>query len=368
MFDAVVVGSGLAGSTAARILAEAGWRVLVLEKRRHIGGNVYDEKMDGITVHRYGPHIFHTKYKEVWDFLRKFARFRHYQHRVLSYVEGMYVSFPINVSTLRKVFGRPDLTIEGAKELLKEEVEKSSFNDPPRNFRDAVVSQVGERLYRLFFEGYTRKQWGRDPEELSPDLAKRIPIRFNFDDRYFSDPYQGIPEGGYTEMVRRILDHENISVALNVDYFEIRDMLKANLTVYTGKLDEFFDYSFGKLEYRSLRFETRIYEEEFYQPVAVVNYPSDYDFTRATEYKHFLKEKSRRTVVVYEYPSAEGEPYYIVPSEENARRRERYMKEVEKLEKSGEYIFVGRLAEYRYYNMDEVVKRSMEKLKERLSG
>lgn len=362
MFDILVIGAGLAGSTSARILAEIGYRVLIIEKRKHIGGNSYDQKDEnGITVHKYGPHIFRTNKKQIWDFVNRFTEFYYYQHKVLSYVEGKFVPFPINRDTIAQVFGIELATYE-VEEFLQKEVKKSRFNDPPRNLRDAVVSQVGERLYELFFKNYTIKQWGKSPEELLPDTVKRIPVRTNRDDRYFSDKYQGIPKQGYTKMVERMIDHPNIHILLGTDYFEVRDLFKPKLTVYTGELDRFFDYAYGKLEYRSLRFEWKTVDKEYYQPVAVVNYPNDYDWTRITEYKHFLGEKSERTTVCYEYPLAEGEPYYIVMTPENMAKREKYMKEVEKLEKTGEYIFVGRLAECEYYSMDQVIEKAIEKV------
>lgn len=362
MFDVIVVGAGLSGATSARILAEAGYKVLVIEKHKHIAGHCHDFKDEnGITIHTYGPHIFHTNSKQVWDFVNRFTRFHYYQHKVLSYVEGKLVPFPINRDTLAQVFGINIATYE-VEEFLEKEVKKSKFNTPAKNFRDVVVSQVGERLYELFFKNYTIKQWEKDPEELAPDVAKRIPIRTNRDDRYFSDKYQGIPKQGYTKMVEKMLEHENISLMLGVDYFEVRDLFKAKLTVYTGELDRFFDYMYGELEYRSLRLELEQVEEEYYQPVAVVNYPNEYDWTRITEYKHFLGEKSEKTVVCYEYPLSKGEPYYIVMTKENMERREKYIKQVEELEKTREYIFVGRLAEYKYYNMDQVIERAIEKV------
>jgi len=367
-YDVLIIGSGMSGSTVARILAEAGKKVLVVEKHKHIAGHCHDYKDEyGITVHTYGPHIFHTVHKNVWDFVNRFSSFTYYQHKVLSYADGRLIPFPINRDTLVEVFGI-NIGIHEVKDFLEKEVKKSSFNDPPKNFRDVIVSQVGEKLYEMFFKNYTKKQWGRDPEELSPEVAKRIPIRENRDNRYFSDPYQGIPSQGYTKMVEKMLDHENISILLGVDYFDLKDELKAELIVYTGPLDRFFDYSYGKLEYRSLELELKTLEQEYYQPVAVVNYPNDYDWTRITEYKHFLNEKSEKTTVCFEYPKAEGEPYYIVMTEDNMNKREKYMKEVTKLEKTGKYIFVGRLAEYKYYNMDQVIAEAMKKIKEWLKN
>jgi UDP-galactopyranose mutase len=361
-YDILVVGAGLAGSTAARILAEKGKKVLVVEKHKHVAGHCHDYKNEyGITVHTYGPHIFHTNNKKVWDFVHRFTEFHYYQHKVLSYAEGKLFPFPINRDTIKEIFGIEIGTHE-VKEFLENEVKKSKFNNPPKNFRDAVVSQVGERLYEMFFKNYTIKQWERDPEELSAEIAKRIPVRENRDDRYFSDKYQGIPKYGYTKMVENMLDHENISLLLGADYFEIKDIIKPELTIYTGELDRFFEYKYGKLEYRSLELELKTFDKENYQPVATVNYPNDYDWTRITEFKHFLNEKSNKTTVCFEYPKSEGEPYYIVMTEDNMKKREQYMKEVEELEKTGKYLFIGRLAEYKYYNMDQVIEASMNKI------
>lgn len=366
MFDAIVVGAGLAGVTSARILAEAGYKVLIVERYKHVAGLCYDYKDEnGITIHAYGPHIFRTNNSKVWQFLTRFTEFLPYQHKVLSYVEGKLVPFPINRDTIVEVFGI-DLGTHEVEDFLEKEVKKSKFNKPYKNVRDVIVGQVGERLYELFFKNYTIKQWGRDPEELLPEVVKRISIRFNRDDRYFTDKYQGIPRQGYTKMVEKIIEHPNISLLLGIDYFEMRDLFRPKLTVYTGELDRFFDYTYGSLEYRSLKLDLRVFDTQYYQPVAVVNYPNDYDWTRITEYKHFLKEKSERTTVCFEYPLSKGEPYYIVPTHENMEKREKYIREVQKLEKSGEYIFVGRLAEYKYYSMDEVVEAAITKITERL--
>ena len=357
--DILIVGAGLAGSTAARVLAEKGRKVLIVEQHKHIAGHCYDYKnQEGITVHKYGPHIFHTNNKKVWDFVNRFTEFNYYQHRVLSYADGNYVPFPINRDTVKEVFGIEIPTFE-INEFLKKEVEKSKFNDPPKNFRDVVVSQVGEKLYETFFKNYTWKQWERDPQELAPEVAKRIPIRENRDKRYFSDKYQGIPKNGYAQMVENMLDHENISILLGMNYFEIKDQIKADITIYTGELDRFFNYKYGKLEYRSLELRLKTFDQEYYQPVATVNYPNDYDWTRITEFKHFLNEKSNKTTVCFEYPKAEGEPYYIVMTNENIKKREQYMEEVKKLEDQGNFLFLGRLAEYKYYNMDQVIEEAL---------
>ncbi len=361
-YDYIVVGAGLAGSVSARALAEAGNTVLVIERNGHIAGHCHDFRNEaGITVHTYGPHIFHTKSKEVWAWVRKFSDFIYYQHRVLSFANGQLLPFPINRDTISQLFGA-DLTINEVEEFLAGEVAASEFSTPPKNFRDAVVSQVGETLYSTFFENYTRKQWERDPAELSADLARRIPVRKNRDDRYFSDQYQGIPANGYSAMVESILDHEGISVMLNTDYFNVRNLFKAKATIYTGELDAFFDYTYGTLEYRSLELEFKTLDTPEYQRAAVVNYPNDYDFTRITEFKKLSGEISDKTTLCFEYPKASGEPYYIVPDEKNSAMRERYMELAADLEKKGTHLFIGRLAEYTYYNMDQVIEAALNKV------
>jgi UDP-galactopyranose mutase len=360
--DVVIVGAGLAGAVSARVLAEKGKKVLVVEKHRHVGGHCHDQRNEhGITVHTYGPHIFHTNDESVWHFLSRFTDWHYFQHRVLSYAEGRLIPFPINADTINEVFG-VSIGVDEVEAFLKKQVAASTFNMPPRNFRDAVVSQVGERLYKLFFENYTRKQWERDPELLSAEIAKRIPVRSNRDGRYFADRYQGIPAGGYTAMVESILAHDNISVMLGADWFEIRDELEAGLTIFTGELDRFFDYSHGKLEYRSLDLVLKTFDKERYQEAAVVNYPNDYGWTRTTEYKALLDEKSPKTTVCFEYPKSEGEPYYVVMDDRNLAMRAAYMKDVEALEKAGSHLFIGRLAEYAYYNMDQVVAATIRKV------
>jgi UDP-galactopyranose mutase len=362
-YDAVIVGAGLSGSTAARVLAEKGNKVLVVEKHRHSAGHCHDYKNEhGITVHTYGPHIFHTNNQEVWNFVNRFTDFHYLQHRVLSYADGQMIPFPINADTINQVFGT-SIGVDEVAKFLKSQVERSKFNDPPKNFRDAVVSQVGERLYALFFEQYTWKQWGRDPALLSADVAKRIPVRANRDDRYFSDRYQGVPSRGYTAMVNAMLDHPGISLLLGADWFETRDDFKTDLTIFTGELDRFFDLKYGKLEYRSLDLVLKTFDRESYQDAPVVNYPNDYDWTRITEFKKLLDEKSPKTTVCFEYPKQEGEPFYIVMTEDNMAKRELYMNDAANLEASGKMLFVGRLAEYKYYNMDQVIAATMAKVK-----
>jgi len=364
-YDAIVAGAGISGSTAARILADAGRKVLVVERHRHVGGHCHDYRDEaGITVHTHGPHIFHTNDKTVWDFVGRFTEFHYLQHRVLSYAGGKLVPFPINRDTINEVFGVNIATGE-VEAFLGAEVKNSRFDSPARNFRDAVVSQVGERLYELFFKNYTLKQWERDPETLSPEIAKRIPVRSNRDDRYFSDRYQGVPKRGYTRMVENILDHPGISVMLGADFFEVAPHFDAPLTIFTGELDRYFDGRHGKLAYRSLDIDFRTLDQERFQPVPVVNYPNDYDWTRITEFKLLSGETSPKTTICYEYPKEKGEPYYIVMDDENMGKREKYIAEVRALEGRGggsKVLFVGRLAEYVYYNMDQAIGATMKKI------
>ena len=359
--EAIVVGAGFSGAVSARLLAESGRKVLVLERLNHIGGHCYDYRNEyGITVHQYGPHIFHTCEKTAWDFLIQFSPFHYYQHRVLSYAQGNYYPFPINLDTLNQVFGI-QLNVNEVEDFLQSEINRCTNDSSINNFETAVISQMGKHLYELFFKNYTIKQWEKDPKKLSAQLAKRIPIRKNRDNRYFSDPYQGIPVRGYTELIKQILNHPKISIMTNTDYFSVRERFSPSLTVYTGELDRYFNYQYGKLEYRSLDLEFRHFDKDYYQQVATVNYPNDYDWTRITEFKHFLNEQSDKTTVCFEYPKAVGEPYYVVMDEENTKKREQYMADVEKLENDGSHLFIGRLAEYQYYNMDQAILKAIQK-------
>jgi UDP-galactopyranose mutase len=356
------VGAGISGATAARLLAEAGVRATVLETRSHLAGNCHDcLNEEGLFIQPHGPHIFHTSDDSVWNFLGRFTGWLPYEHRVLANVGGKLLPFPINLDTIGQLMGK-SFSPEEMAEFLKSEVSRSTYGNPPANFRDQVVSQVGERLYEAFFKHYTEKQWGRAPEELSAEVAKRIPLRLNHDDRYFTDPFQGIPQEGFTEMISRMLDHPQIEVCLNCDFFDERPTRGTALTVFTGEVDRFFGYKHGKLEYRSLMMDFRTLDERRHQPAAVVNFPGTEPWTRITEFKHLYSQESPKTTLCYEYPAAEGHPYYVVYTERNLANRARYMEEIEALELAGSHIFCGRLAEYRYYNMDQAVASAISKV------
>ena len=361
-YDVLVAGAGLAGSTAARLFAEHNKRVLVVERLKHIAGHCYDcRNKHGITIHRYGPHIFHTNNTSVWEFVKRFTDFRPYVHRVLSSVNNMLLPLPINRDTIAGLF-KIKINADQVKNFLAAEVARAQFNIPPQNFKDQVVSQVGERLYEAFYKNYTIKQWQQDPEKLGAEIAARIPVRENTDDRYFSDVYQGIPQAGYTTLVKSMLDHPHIQVELDTDFFEVENGIGRDITIYTGQLDRYFDYKYGTLEYRSLDLVFKTFKKEFYQPVAVVNYPNEHRWTRITEFKHLTGEASSHTTVCFEYPKARGEPYYVVINQENNKKREQYLHEVKACEEQGICYFIGRLAEYKYYNMDQVIDAAIKKI------
>ena len=351
----LVVGAGFAGSVMARELADAGHWVTVIDKRPHIGGNAYDTvDAHGILIHPYGPHIFHTNSEKIFQWLSRFTEWRPYEHRVLAQVDGVLLPIPINRSTINRLYGL-NLDEAGiAAYLDKVRVPKDSV----KTSEDVVLNSVGADLCDKFFRGYTRKQWGLDLSELSAGVAARIPTRTNDDDRYFTDTYQAMPALGYTKMFEQILDHPHIQVQLQTDYTQIRSQVQPKHTVYTGPLDAYFDYQFGKLPYRSLRFEHEyLNDTEWLQPVGTINYPNDYAYTRITEFKHLTGENHSGTSIVREYPEAEGDPYYPVPRPENEERYQRYKT---LFETEPDVTFVGRLAQYRYYNMDQVVAAALK--------
>lgn len=354
-FDYLIVGAGFAGSVLAERLANAaGKTVLLIDRRSHIGGNAYDEHdRHGILVHRYGPHIFHTNAPQIAEYLSRFTRWRPYEHRVLAQVDGMLVPIPINLTTVNKLYGL-SLTADAFESFLAARAEPVA---EIRTSEDVVVSRVGRELYEKFFRGYTRKQWGMDPSELDKSVTARVPTRTNTDDRYFTDSFQNMPLHGYTRMFENMLDHDNIEILLNTDYFDIRREFHFDRIIYTGRIDEFFDCRYGVLPYRSLRFRHETLDREWLQPVGVVNYPSpDVPWTRITEYKHLTGQTHPKTSVTYEYPMAEGDPYYPVPRPENATIYKKYQALADR---TPNVRFVGRLATYRYYNMDQVVGQAL---------
>ncbi len=357
-FDYLIVGTGFAGSVLAERLARGlGRKVLLVEKRSHIGGNAHDRHDDaGVLIHPYGPHIFHTNSADIFEYLSRFTQWRPYQHRVLAQVEGQAVPLPINLDTVNRLYGL-NLTSFEMEKFLESVAEKK---DRVLTSEDAVVSKVGRDLYNKFFRGYTRKHWGLDPSELDASVTSRIPTRTNRDDRYFSDTYQAMPMHGYTRMFEAMLAHPNIKVMLNTDYKEVVDLLPWQHMIYTGPVDAFFNHKYGKLPYRSVRFEHKTLGQQQFQPVGTVNFPNDYAYTRVTEFKHLTGQTHAATSVVYEYPCAEGDPYYPVPRPENAALYRRYETEAEQLDN---VTFVGRLATYKYYNMDQVVGQALATFK-----
>ncbi len=353
-FDYLIVGAGFAGSILAERLARgSGKRVLLVDRRAHVGGNAYDHYDDaGILVHKYGPHIFHTNSQEVFDYLSRFTPWRQYQHRVLACVDGQLVPIPINLDTINQLYGL-NLTSLEMDSFLAARAEK---REVIRTSEDVVVSKVGRELYEKFFRGYTRKQWGLDPSELDAQVTARVPTRTNRDARYFTDTFQAMPSRGFTRMFQNMLDHPNISVLLNTDYREIKSLIPHRELIYTGPIDEYFDFEFGKLPYRCLEFKHETHNREFLQPVAVINYPNDYAFTRVTEFKHLTGQEHPKTSIVYEFSRAEGDPYYPIPRAENSELYRKYQALADATE--GVH-FVGRLATYRYYNMDQVVAQAL---------
>ena len=354
MFDYLIVGAGYAGSVLAERLARgSGKKVLLVDRRPHIGGNAYDCYDDaGILIHKYGPHIFHTNSREVFEYLSTFTEWRPYEHRVRASVDGQLVPIPINLDTINQLYGLKLNSMEVEDFFASMAEARESI----RTSEDVVVARVGRELYEKFFRGYTRKQWGLDPSQLDAMVTSRVPVRTNRDDRYFTDTYQAMPQRGYTRMFEKMLDHPNIKILLNCDYREIKDEIAYDKLIFTGPVDEYFDYRYGKLPYRSLRFDFRTVNQEWCQPVAVVNYPNEHLYTRVTEFKHLTGQEHLKSTLVYEFPQPEGDPYYPVPRPENA---ELYKKYQALAEATPDVQFVGRLATYKYYNMDQVVGQAL---------
>jgi len=351
MYDYIIVGAGLFGSICARELTDAGKKVLVLDKRDHIGGNCYTENVEGINVHKYGPHIFHTSDLTVWNYVNKYASFNHFTYRPKVSYQGRILSFPINMMTLYQIYGvqTPE---QAAKKL--EEVKVNYVN--PSNLEEWITSQVGIELYETFVKGYTTKQWNKDPKELPTSIIRRLPIRLTYDDNYFNDCYQGIPIGGYTQIFEKLLD--GIEVRLSIDYLEGREYFDSlgDTVIYTGPIDAFYNNIFGKLEYRSLRFESEHLEGD-YQGVACINYTDlEIPYTRIVEHKHFEFGKQPNTIITKEYPSNIGEPFYPVNDKIN---NDKYSKYRSLMNKESKYIFGGRLTDYKYYDMHQVIASAL---------
>lgn len=354
MYDYLIVGAGFAGSTLAeRIATQLNKKVLLVDKRMHIAGNAYDcYDRHGVLIHKYGPHIFHTNSRQVFDYLSRFTKWRQYQHRVLACVDGMLVPIPINLDTINTLYGL-NLTSLEMEDFLESIAEKK---ETVRTSEDVVVSKVGRELYEKFFRGYTRKQWGLDPSELDASVTARVPTRTNRDSRYFTDAYQAMPLHGFTRMFENLLDHQNIHILLNTDYRDVKDSIRYKHLIFTGPIDEFFDYRYGKLPYRSLQFQFETHDTEIYQQAPVINYPNDYAYTRVTEFKYLTGQRHHKTTLVYEYSQAEGDPYYPIPRQENAELYRQYQALAAE---HPDVYFCGRLGTYRYYNMDQVVAQAL---------
>lgn len=363
-FDILIIGCGISGAVLAERYAAIGKKVFIIEKRDHIAGNCFDYLDDnGILTSKYGAHLFHTNDEGVWDYVNQFSEWYPWQHRVIARVDEKTVPIPVNITTVNTLFGENIKTEEEMQNWLQKN--RVAF-DTPKNGEEAVLNRVGEVLYDKMFKHYTKKQWDKYPAELHASVLERIPVRDNYDDRYFSDKHQALPKGGYTKLFEKILDHPNITVLLNTDYFEVSDQLgEYEKLFYTGPIDRFFQFSeklTEKLEYRSINFVTEHLDQEYYQENSVVNYPgNDVDFTRIVEYKHFGNQQSKTTSIVKEYTIDEGEPYYPVPNEKNQEIYKLYKTEADKLT---DVYFVGRLANYKYFNMDQAFRNAMDLFQE----
>ncbi|MFA0927943.1 UDP-galactopyranose mutase [Pseudomonas syringae pv. tagetis] len=354
-YDFLIVGAGFAGSVLAeRLAAGLGKLVLLIDRRPHIAGNAYDHlDSAGVLVHQYGPHIFHTNAERIVEYLSRFTEWRDYEHRVLASVDGQLLPIPINLDTLNSLYGL-QMNEQQAEAFLARRAEPVEMI---RTSEDVVINQIGRKLYEKFFRGYTRKQWGLDPSQLDKSVTARVPTRTNADSRYFTDTFQKMPLHGYTRMFERMLDHPLISVRLGVDFVDVRERAQYRHLVYCGPIDEYFDYEYGRLPYRSLRFEHKTVDQAQFQSVAVVNYPDEaVPHTRITEYKHLTGQLHAKTSLTYEFPCAEGDPYYPIPRPENAELYKRYKALADQ---SADVTFLGRLGTYKYYNMDQVVGQAL---------
>lgn len=353
-YDYLIVGCGMFGATFAHQAVKDKKRVLIIDKRNHIAGNCYTQIVDNIHIHKYGPHIFHTNNKHIWDFISSFGEFHSYRHTVKSMTDRGLFSFPINLMTLYQLWGVS--SPEEAKTKL-DSVKVPISN--PANLEEWILSQVGEEIYHTFIYGYTKKQWNTEPKNLPSFIIQRLPIRLNFNDNYFNDTYQGIPVDGYTSIIANMIEH--CYLKLETDYFNKRDYYDslAKRVVYTGQIDQFFDFTFGQLDYRSLKFETEKVDVEDYQGCAIINYTSaDVPYTRITEHKHFLSTRSDISYITKEYPDSTNEPYYPINNELNNNRYSEYKK---LSSQNPKYLFGGRLAEYKYYDMHQIIGSAISK-------
>lgn len=358
--DIVIIGAGISGAVLAERYAQLGKQVLIIEKRDHIAGNCYDYIDDnGILVSKYGAHLFHTNEEDVWEYVNQFVNWYPWEHKVIADVEGKLVPIPVNITTVNKLFGTTIATEEEMKQWLEE---NRLPIETPRDGREAALNKVGDILYEKMFRHYTKKQWDKYPEELDASVLDRIPVRSNYDDRYFSDKYQALPVGGYTKLFEGILNHSNINIILNTDFFDVKDEIKGyEKLFYTGPVDRYFEFKHSlkdKLEYRSINFVSETVDAEYFQENSVVNYPGkEVEFTRIIEYKHFGDQKSDKTTIVKEYTTDVGDPYYPVPNPRNQKIYEMYKAEADALL---DVYFVGRLANYKYFNMDQAFKNALE--------
>lgn len=359
MSHIIIVGAGISGLTLAEKYANTlNRKVTIFEKRDHIGGNCYDfVNQDGILIPKYGPHFFHTNFEDVWDYVNKFSEWIPYEHRVLSYVDDKFVQVPVNINTVNEIFSLRLQTEAEMKSWLEKNTKQISN---PKNSEESSLARVGEVLYEKLFKHYTKKQWDLWPEELDASVMDRIPVRTNFDDRYFTDKYQAMPMQGYTKLFEKMVAHPNIKIYLNTDGLEIQSKFKAYEKIFfTGPIDLYFSNMFGKLQYRSLKFEYETINKEYFQRATTINYPNTENFTRITEPKRATRQQSKKTTIIREYPTWEGEPYYPVPNQKNKDLFSKYQREAKRLEKQNIY-FVGRLANYKYFNMDQAFKNALD--------
>ena len=354
MYDYLIVGAGLAGGILAERLAnDSNKKILIIDKRDHIGGNTYDfYNEDGILVHKYGPHIFHTNSREVFEYLSRFTAWRQYEHHVLASVDGQLVPIPINQNTINQLYGL-NLSCDQVTDFYRSRAEKITG---VKTSEDVVLNTVGRELYEKFFKHYTKKQWDLDPSELDASVTARIPTRNNKDNRYFADHYQAMPRHGYTAMFQKLLAHPNIHIMLNTDYHDIIGTIPFRKLIFTGPIDSYFENIYGKLPYRSIDFKFETLDQPKFQEVGTVNYPNSQLYTRITEFKHLTGQVHNKTSIVYEYPTAEGDPYYPIPKAENAELYSKYKLLASTLT---DVYFTGRLGTYKYYNMDQVVAQSL---------